>query len=94
MKKIIASIVFALASSTAFAATQTVTLSVPDMDCPVCPITVKKALEKVDGVKKAKVEFKEREAKVTYDDAITSTDKLIKATTDAGYPSTLKGAAK
>ena len=94
MKKIIASIVFALASSTAFAAVQTVTLSVPDMDCPVCPITVKKALEKVDGVKKAKVEFKEREAKVTYDDAITSTDKLIKATTDAGYPSTLKGAAK
>jgi mercuric ion binding protein len=94
MKKIIASIVFALASSTAFAAVQTVTLSVPDMDCPVCPITVKKALEKVDGVKKATVSFEQHEAKVTYDDAITSTDKLIKATTDAGYPSTLKGAAK
>jgi len=94
MKKLIASIVFALASSTAFAALQTVTLSVPGMDCPVCPITVKKALEKVDGVKKANVEFKAKEAKVTFDDAITSTEKLIKATTDAGYASTLKGAAK
>lgn len=94
MRNIIASIALTLASSTAFAAVQTVTLSVPDMDCPVCPITVKKALEKVAGVKKAQVEFKQREAKVTFDDAITSTDKLMQATSDAGYPSTLKGAAK
>ena len=94
MKKIIASIALVLASNTAFAAVQTVTLSVPGMNCPVCPITVKKALEKVDGVKKAQVEFKQREAKVTFDDAITSTDKLMQATSDAGYPSTLKGAAK
>jgi len=94
MRKIIASIALALVSSTALAAVQTITLSVPGMDCPVCPITVKKALEKVDGVKKANVEFKSREAKVTYDAAITTPDKLMKATTDAGYPSTLKGAAK
>lgn len=94
MRNIIASFALALASSTAFAATQTVTLSVPGMDCPVCPITVKKALEKVDGVKKANVDFKAKEAKVTFDDAITSTDKLVQATSNAGYPSTLKGTAK
>ncbi len=94
MRKIIVSIALALVSSTALAAVQTITLSVPGMDCPVCPITVKKALEKVDGVKKANVEFKSREAKVTYDAAITTPDKLMKATTDAGYPSTLKGAVK
>lgn len=94
MRKMITSMVLALASSGAFAAVQTVTLSVPGMDCPVCPITVKKALEKVEGVKKANVEFKSREAKVTFDDAITTADTLIKATKDAGYPSTLKGAVK
>ncbi|MEK6663197.1 MAG: mercury resistance system periplasmic binding protein MerP [Pseudomonadota bacterium] len=94
MRNLIASIALALASGAALAAVQTVTLAVPGMDCPVCPITVKKALEKVDGVKKANVEFKSREAKVTYEDAITTPDKLMKATTDAGYPSTLKGAAK
>ena len=31
----------------AWAVPKTVTLSVPTMDCPVCPITVKKALTKV-----------------------------------------------
>ncbi|MBT9612435.1 MAG: mercury resistance system periplasmic binding protein MerP [Burkholderiales bacterium] len=94
MRNIIASIALTLASSTALAAVQTVTLSVPGMDCPVCPITVKKALEKVAGVKKVNVEFEAREAKVTFDDAISTTDKLIKATSDAGYPATLKGVAK
>lgn len=94
MQKIMASIALVLVSGTALAAAQTVTLSVPGMNCPVCPITVKKALEKMDGVKKVKVEFEPREAKVTFDDAITTPDKLMQATTDAGYPSTLKGAAK
>lgn len=91
MQKIIASIALALASSTALAVTQTVTLSVPGMDCPVCPITVKKALQKVEGVKKVKVEFKAREANITFDDAITNADQLIQATTNAGYPATLAG---
>ena len=91
MRKIIASIALALTSSAALAVTQTVTLSVTGMDCPVCPITVKKALQKVDGVKKVKVEFKARETNITFDDAITNADLLMQATTNAGYPSTLKG---
>jgi len=33
--------------SVANAATQTVTLAVKNMTCPVCPITVKKALNRV-----------------------------------------------
>lgn len=94
MRKIMASIALALASGGALAAVQTVTLSVPGMNCPVCPITVKKALEKVEGVKKANVSLEQREAKITFDNAITNPDKLMQATTDAGYPSTLKGAAK
>jgi mercuric ion binding protein len=73
-----------LASGGALAAVQTVTLSVPGMNCPVCPITVKKA----------NASFEQREAKIAFDDAITNSDKLMQAATDAGYPSTLKGAAK
>ncbi len=84
---------FALASVLAmtapsWAAVQTVTLSVPTMDCPVCPITVKKALTDVDGVSKAEVNFDKRLAVVTFDDAKTTIEKLTKATTNAGYPST------
>ena len=73
-----------------WAAVQTVTLSVPTMDCPVCPITVKKALTRVDGVSKAEVNFDKRQAIVTFDDAKTSIQNLPEATKNAGYPSSLK----
>ena len=72
-----------------WAASQTVTLSLPTMDCPVCPITVKKALTKVPGVSDAKVNFDKREAIVVFDNARTNVDALARATKDAGYPSTL-----
>lgn len=72
----------------AWAAVQTVTLSVPTMDCPVCPITVTKALTDVAGVSKAEVNFDKRQATVTFDDAKTNIAALTQATTNAGYPST------
>lgn len=77
----------------AFAATKTVTLDVPGMYCAVCPITVRKALENVPGVAKAKASLEKKEAVVTYDDAKTNVKKLLDATSDAGYPATVKGAA-
>lgn len=73
----------------ALAATQTVTLSVPGMTCATCPITVKKAISKVEGVDKVDVTFEKREAVVTFDDAKTSVQQLTKATEDAGYPSSI-----
>lgn len=85
----------AVFATPAWAAEQTVTLSVPTMDCPVCPITVKKALTKVDGVTKTEVSFEKREAIVTFDDAKTSVQALTEATKNAGYPSTpIKRAAQ
>lgn len=95
MKKLCATLAAAVVALTvtaspSWAANRTVTLSVPGMDCPVCPITVKKALTKVDGVVKAEVNFDKRLAVVTYDDAKTQVGALTQATTDAGYPSTVK----
>jgi periplasmic mercuric ion binding protein len=52
-------------------------------------ISVKRSLTKLDGVTKADVSLEKREAVVTYDDAKTNVDALLKATKDAGYPSTL-----
>ena len=77
-------------SSPAWAATKTVTLTVPGMTCAACPITVKTALAKVDGVEKTEVSFEKREAVVTFDDAKTTVAALTKATAGAGYPSTVK----
>lgn len=84
---VLASII--VAAAPAWSAVQTVTLSVPTMDCPVCPITVKKALTRVQGVNKAEVDFDKRQAMVTFDDTKTSVGALTQATTNAGYPSTL-----
>lgn len=90
MKKLFTSLILAAIVSPAWAATQTVTLSVPGMTCVACPITVKKAISKVDGVSKTDVIFDKREAIVTFDDAKTSVQALMKATDNAGYPSTRK----
>ena len=91
MKILVALVALAATLATpAWAAVQTVTLSVPGMTCAACPITVKKALTKVDGVQKAEVSFEKLEAVVTFDDAKTNADALTKATANAGYPSTVK----
>jgi len=71
------------------AAIQTVTLSLPGMNCAVCPITVKKALKNIQGVNTVEVNFDSKKAVVKFDDAKTNTEALTKATTDAGYPSTV-----
>ena len=93
VKKLSALLMLA-AALPAMAATKTVTLAVPSMTCPVCPITVKKALTAVPGVSRIDVVYAKREATVTYDDAKTTVAALTKATADAGYPSTVKGQVK
>lgn len=78
-----------LAAGTVFAAPRTVTLDVRNMTCPVCPITVKKALEHVSGVHKVTVDFDRKTAAVEFDDLMATTDKLTEATKAAGYPSSV-----
>ena len=80
-----------LFSSSAWAAVKTVTLSVLGMYCEVCPITVKKALQKVPGVTKVDVFYEKKEAVVRFDDAKATVEKLKDTTFEAGYPSHVKG---
>ena len=94
MNKLLTSAAFALcvfASSTAFAAEKTVTLTVKNMYCAACPHTVKASLEAVPGVAKVAVSYKDKTAVVTYDDGKTDVKALTAATTNAGYPSAPKG---
>ena len=80
-----------VAASSAFAGgTRTATLDVTNMDCAVCPITVRKALEKVPGVGSATVDFKTHRAVVAFDPSKTTPQMLTKATADAGFPSSVK----
>ncbi|HEX9906682.1 MAG TPA: mercury resistance system periplasmic binding protein MerP [Propylenella sp.] len=75
----------------AMAAEQTVTLNVPGMFCDACPAIVKGSLAKVAGVTRVEASFERKTAVVTFDDAKASVADLIKATTNAGYPSTPVG---
>ena len=81
---------FLALSTPALAESKTVTLSVPSMDCEVCPITVKKALQKVAGVEKVSASLETKQAVVTFDDSKASVDKVREATAKAGHPSTIK----
>lgn len=89
MHKITIALVFAITSLSSWAKPQTITLDLPTMNCAMCPITVKKALKRVDGVAKAEVSYEHKQAVVTFEDTQTSAEKLIEATTNAGYSSTL-----
>lgn len=79
-----------LAASPASAAEKTVTLAVQNMDCASCPYTVKRSLTAVPGVANVVVSLREKTAIVTYDDTKTDIPRLTAATTNAGYPATVK----
>lgn len=81
--------VLSLLATPSWAANRTVTLDVPGMTCPVCPITVKKALTKVVGVGKVDVNFEHKQAVVSFDDTRINVGALTQATEDAGYPSSV-----
>lgn len=50
------------------------------MTCAACPITVKKALNKVTGVSKVNVSLEPKQAVVTFDDSKAQLNTLLKAT--------------
>ena len=89
MKSMIISMLLMASLSDVWAAQRSVILSVPGMNCAACPITIKKALEKVDGMTAVTFDLERKQVAVTFDDTRTATAKLIQATTDAGYPSNL-----
>lgn len=90
MRKLLITILAALPLAVLAAIPKTITLDVQNMTCQLCPITVKKSLEKVSGVSAVKVDFDKKTATVTYDSDKAKLDELTKATTNAGYPSTVR----
>ena len=73
------------------AAAQTRTFAIQNMTCALCPVTVKKAMEGVAGVKSVAVDFDAKTATVTFDPSVTNVDAIAAASTNAGYPASIKG---
>lgn len=72
------------------AAEQTVTFTVNKMTCAACPITVRTAMEKVEGVKSVDVDFAAKTATVVFDPGVATPAKIGAASTNAGYPASPK----
>ncbi len=70
----------------AFSADQTVSMNVEKMSCALCPLTVRKAMERVDGVQLVEVDYETKTATVTFDDSKTTATDIAQASTDVGYP--------
>lgn len=101
MKKLIAFTLFAVmaapivtaipAAAQSVAAEQTVIFTIDNMTCALCPVTVKRAMEGVEGVRAVEIDLNARTATVVFDTAATSTDAIATASANAGYSARVAG---
>lgn len=76
-----------LATSPAWAAPKSVTLDVPGMTCPTCPVTIKKALLKQPGVTAVTVRYEKKQLEVAFEDTKTNPAIIMRSTASVGFPS-------
>lgn len=67
----------------------TAALKVEGMTCASCSVAVRKALERLDGVKGAKVSVPEKRALVEYEPAAVTPQQLVDAVNRLGYRASL-----
>jgi mercuric ion binding protein len=86
MRKVALLLTLLVLPKAAVAADVTATLTIRNMLCATCSITVREAIAKVPGVKTVTVDFRKKLAVVTFDDTQATVDKLAAASRDAGFP--------
>ena len=77
--------VLAQSASTQVAARMAV-FAIENMTCPACPLTVKTAMENVEGVQSVEIDFDAKTATVVYDASVAAVEAIAAASTNAGYP--------
>lgn len=68
---------------------QEASFTVEKMTCATCPITVRKAMQRADGVKEVTVDFDTKTATVLYDSNLTDAKQIGEASDNVGFPATL-----
>lgn len=76
----------AFGQSTATAALRTTTFAIENMTCALCPVTVKTAIDGVEGVQSVEIDFTAKTATVVFDPTVATLDAIAAASTNAGYP--------
>ncbi len=74
-------------SATATQAKQTkAQFAIENMTCATCPISVRTAMKRVDGVKSVDIDFSTKIATVVFDSSFTNAQSVADAATNVGYP--------
>ncbi|MFL6727983.1 MAG: heavy-metal-associated domain-containing protein [Sphingomicrobium sp.] len=76
----------AVASAAAAVHAQSAKFAISNMTCATCPITVKKAMSGVAGVRSVEVSFADKTATVVFDSTRTSPAQIAAASTNVGFP--------
>lgn len=87
---LIASLILAVNFAAAADGDQTATFDVEKMTCATCPIAVRKAMQRVNGVKEVNVDLDSKTAIVTYDDNVTTAAEIGNASTEVGFPASVR----
>lgn len=88
---ILAPIFVVPAAAQSVAPDQTVVFAVENMTCALCPVTVKRAMEGVAGVRSVQIDLQAHTATVQFDATSTTPDAIGFASTNAGYPAMVGG---
>ena len=70
----------------------TSTFKVENMTCASCPISVKTAMSRVDGVIDVDIDYKTKMATARFDPSKTTIDTIAKASSAVGFPATVVSA--
>jgi len=65
---------------------ETVSFDIDNMTCAMCPVTVRTAMSRVEGVQHVEIDFDTKTAMVEFDAAVTTAEEIAAASTNAGYP--------
>lgn len=69
---------------------QLITLDVENMTWVGCVVAVRNSLEALEGINETEVDLDEKTAIVYFDPLKVSVAKMVKATTDVGFPSSIR----
>lgn len=61
------------------------------MTCAARPITVRKAMSRVDGVQSVDVDFEAKTVTAIFDPALADTESIAEASSAVGFPARISG---
>lgn len=79
--------VYAGRDTAAVANSETAILTVGNMTCDACTVTIRTGLMRLPGVADAHVTLQPPRAEITFDPSVVSVKDLVETTTNLGYPS-------